>query len=275
MLTEENLRQYLSEETLKLNLEHHYWLKDAFLNKIGRMAPNLRILSLRRLKISNESFSAIFGTLEQVEVLDISDCAFIAQSGFVKFLDACGGCLRRLQASNCQDALNNETMAKIASIESKKLEFLDISYAKLVTDEGLKAFEGKKFPITHLCLNGMTSVTGLGLSYPINACKDTLEIYEGALMDQEELKVAEFGKALGTCFLLGSIDIGGCHHITDEFFHHLTNGERVFEGTSSKPGLPNLITMKMNFLKAVTDMAVNSICQRAAKLEHLEIAGCE
>lgn len=64
VLTEENLKKYLSEETLKLNLEHHYWLKDTFLNKIGRMAPKLRILSLRRLKISDESFAALFGSLE-------------------------------------------------------------------------------------------------------------------------------------------------------------------------------------------------------------------
>lgn len=41
VLTEENLRKYLGEETVKINLEHHYWLKDSFLSKIGRMAPNL------------------------------------------------------------------------------------------------------------------------------------------------------------------------------------------------------------------------------------------
>lgn len=183
MLTEENLKKYLSEETLKLNLEHHYWLKDTFLNKIGRMAPNLRVLSLRRLKISDESFAKLFGSLEQLEVLDISDCPFIDVNGFSKFLDASSKCLRRLQASNCQLALVDATVQKLANIESRRLEFLDISYAKMVTDEGLKAFEGKEFPMTHLCLNGLSSVTGQGLQYPIAACKSTLRIYEGALMD--------------------------------------------------------------------------------------------
>jgi hypothetical protein len=52
-LTEESLKVYLSKETEKLNLEHSYWLKDSFLDKIGRMAPNLKELSLRRLKITN------------------------------------------------------------------------------------------------------------------------------------------------------------------------------------------------------------------------------
>jgi len=59
VLTEETLKDYISIETLKLNLEHHYWIKDTFLDKIGRMAPNLIELSLRRLQISNKAFTAI------------------------------------------------------------------------------------------------------------------------------------------------------------------------------------------------------------------------
>ena len=60
-------------------------------------------------------------------------------------------------------------------------------------------------------------------------------------MDQEELKVADFGKALGHCFLLESLDLGGCKHITDEFFNHLIAGSKVLEDESTvKPGLQHL-----------------------------------
>lgn len=145
----------------------------------------------------------------------------------------------------------------------------------MVTDEGLKGFEGKKFPITHLCLNGLSSVTGVGLQYPIAACKDTLQIYEGALMDQEGLRSADFGKPMSTCFQLESIDISGCHWITDEFFMHLSNGELMVEGNATKPGLQNLVTVKMSFLKNITDTSVGKVCGMSQKLEHLEIAGCE
>ena len=41
VLTEENLKKFLSIETLKLNLDHHNWLKDSFLAKIGGLAPKL------------------------------------------------------------------------------------------------------------------------------------------------------------------------------------------------------------------------------------------
>lgn len=64
VLTEENLRRYLSDETMKVDLEHHHWLSDQFLNKIGRIAPNLRVLSVRRLKISDQSFFDIANALK-------------------------------------------------------------------------------------------------------------------------------------------------------------------------------------------------------------------
>jgi len=81
VITEETLKQYLGPETEKLNLEHHYWIKDNFIDKIGRMAPNLRELSVRRLKISNRAFSDIMLQLKHLDRIDISDCHYILASG--------------------------------------------------------------------------------------------------------------------------------------------------------------------------------------------------
>jgi hypothetical protein len=72
---------YLTHETERLNLEHAYWLKDVFLDKIGRMAPNLRELSLRRLRISNNAFTELVTYLRRLEIVDLSDCMSIGESG--------------------------------------------------------------------------------------------------------------------------------------------------------------------------------------------------
>lgn len=72
VLTEENLREYLGPHTLRLNLEHHYWLKDSFLGKIGRMSTNIQVLSLRRLQISNKMFTELWGINDPVEIWDWS-----------------------------------------------------------------------------------------------------------------------------------------------------------------------------------------------------------
>jgi len=86
VLTEDNLKKYLSQETLRLNLEHHYWLKDSFMSKLGRMAPNLQVLSLRRLKITDDAFFEMFSHLRHVQRLDISNSPFIEKKGMLQFL---------------------------------------------------------------------------------------------------------------------------------------------------------------------------------------------
>jgi hypothetical protein len=83
VITEESLKEYLGPETEKINLEHHYWLKDNFIDKIGRMAPNLRELCIRRLKISNKAFADIVMHLKKLENIDISDCPNIHSSAMM------------------------------------------------------------------------------------------------------------------------------------------------------------------------------------------------
>lgn len=41
ILNAENLKEYLSPDTLRLNLENHYWINNNMIDKIGVMAPNI------------------------------------------------------------------------------------------------------------------------------------------------------------------------------------------------------------------------------------------
>lgn len=104
------------------------------------MAPNLSHLCLRRLKISNDSFSDLSNHLKHIEALDISDCFMIQEQSVIKFLTNNAKTLKKFQASNCIDAITNTTLKQLVEIEDLPLEFLDISFAKLVTDEGLMPF---------------------------------------------------------------------------------------------------------------------------------------
>lgn len=203
--------------------------------------------------------------------------------------EACGHSLTELQASNCQLAITDETFAGVPEVPGipkrdsyikegqppieesdgkagvrasvgvsslPNLEFLDVSFNKEVTDVGLNAFEGKTVPLKHLSFTGCTGISGKGLSHPISACKDTLEIFEGALMDQEDMKIPDFGKSLGECFKIQCIDLAGCRAIGDDFFNHLMNGEQVLDGIKTKPGLPELNTLKVNFLIRIMDGSI-------------------
>ena len=75
ILNEENLREYLNEDTLRLNLENHYWIRNNMIQNIGRMAPNLMVLSLRRMKfITNPVYAEVFKYLRHLEKVDLTDC---------------------------------------------------------------------------------------------------------------------------------------------------------------------------------------------------------
>lgn len=111
-------------------------------------------------------------------------------------------------------------------------------------------------------------------------------------MDQEGLANSHFGKALGFCFKLQTLDLGGCKHIGEDFFNweHLAinsphspanrsapipKGEKMEDGINTKPGLAELVTVKLNFLVKIGDGSVSRICEMTNKLEHLELTGCE
>lgn len=73
----------LNEETVKIDLENHYWLKDNFLDKIGRMAPNLVHISLRKLQISDHAFFNIIKYLNHVQQADFSNCKLIQPDSLI------------------------------------------------------------------------------------------------------------------------------------------------------------------------------------------------
>jgi len=54
VITDDSLKKTLNPGTTRLILDNHYWV--SFIDKIGRMAPNLKHLSLRGLNMSNDFF---------------------------------------------------------------------------------------------------------------------------------------------------------------------------------------------------------------------------
>lgn len=105
---------------------------------------------------------------------------------------------------------------------------LDISYNKLVSDEGFAAFNGKKLPIQTLQVTSLGDlVSGKGLAFIIDTCQATLRHYSAANMRQDYLKAPEYGVALGKCFKLESLDVAGCRGLGDDFLQKITSGELV------------------------------------------------
>lgn len=183
ILNEENLKKCLSHETLRLNLENHYWLKNNMIDKIGQMAPNLRVLSFRRMKfISNPTFALIFKHLKQLVRLDLCDCDGLLPTAACLAIDNSKETLSEVQFSGCTGAVNDKVMSLLAGLE-KTLTLLDISYCKQVTDEGLTHFAEKSYPLEVLVINGVTGISGQALNTWLKSFSASLAEFEASLMD--------------------------------------------------------------------------------------------
>jgi len=53
-------------------------------------------LSIRRLKITDESFTDCMHYLKKLERLDVSSCPFIGKTGLLKFFENCGNSFTEL-----------------------------------------------------------------------------------------------------------------------------------------------------------------------------------
>ena len=115
ILSEENLREYLNPDTLRLNLENHYWIKNNMIDKIGRMSPNIQVLNLRRMKfINNPAFAQVFKYMRSLQMVDLSDCAGLLTSACNLMVDNNKG-LSHIQLSGCNKGVDNEVMKNIAT----------------------------------------------------------------------------------------------------------------------------------------------------------------
>jgi len=224
-------------------LENHFWIKDNFIDKLGRMAPNLVNLSFKGINMSNQAFMDCVMRMPKLEHIDVSNCRTIEPNG-MKTLFGTAKCIFTLKAISCKRGITDEIMPFLA--KHKKMTVLDLSYCSELTDEGLKVFnppppnndipaddqEKKEAPppppipvykFRELSLAGLTNATNEGFKAILETCEKTLLVLNLSLNDQESF-TSEVSKAIAQCFELLSLDLTGCLGLDDQALNHLTRG---------------------------------------------------
>jgi len=147
------------------------------------MAPNLMVLSFRRMKfISNPIFAEVFKQLKNLRRVDLSDCLGLLDTACCLMVEK-NPQLSYLQLSGCTEGVNDEVLDMIANRLTTTLNFLDISYCKRVTDEGLAHFNNKEIPLESLFINGVNGISGSAVKQMLHSVKDNLLDFEAALND--------------------------------------------------------------------------------------------
>ena len=161
----------------------------------------------------------------------------------------------------------------IANNLTNTLNFLDISYCKAITDEGLAHFSEKTYPLDSLIINGCNGISGAGLKQMLHSFKDTLLELECAFNDQASFN-SSFFETLGFCFNLETLDVSGSNDINDDGGRALTNASVTVGNETVKPGLSSCITLKISGSN-IGDATMPLITKAMPNLEHVELVKCE
>ena len=243
------------------------------IDKIGRMAPNIQVLSLRRMKfITNPVFAQVFKYMHDLQRIDLTDCDGLLPTACNLLIDNNRG-LSYIQLSGCNKGVDNEVMKNIALLLQNSLNFLDISYCKNVTDEGLAHFTGKTYPLDSLIINGVNGISGPGVKQLLLSFTDTLLDFEAAINDQDAFN-SSFFETLGQCYNLETLDVSGSKGIDDDGGRHITNATVTVGNESVKPGLQYLHTLKVN-ASTISDATLPLLIKAMPNLEHVELCKCE
>ena len=182
VLTEEALRGILSPAVDRLSLENHNWIRPCYLDKIGRLAPNLSVLSLRATQTTDDAIDAIFLYARGIQELDLSRCSALTPTALIYVVDRSPR-LTILNAAHNSEAVTDEVLARLQPLPF--LSVLNISYCKQVTDAGLCALSRADFEepneidtsanptvpnvisvqpsLREIYLNGLPQITNTGL----------------------------------------------------------------------------------------------------------------
>ena len=170
--------------------------------------------------ITNPVFAMVFKYMHSLRRIDLTDCLGLLGTATCLLIDN-NRDLQFVQLSGCTNGVDDDVMRNIANCLTN-LNMLDISYCKEVTDEGLKHFTDKTYPLDTLCVNGCNKISGPGLKQLLHSFKDTLLDLEAALNDQPTFN-SSFFETLGYCFNLETLDVSGSNDINDDGFRHLCN----------------------------------------------------
>lgn len=127
ILTEESLKVQLSSSLRCLKLDNHFWIKNNFIDKIGRMAPNLVELSIRGLKVDSQSFIDMVKHMALIKILDISNCRLLDETAIMALADT-NKAIVQFRASGCRNAITDASLTKLVQESKTEFEIMDISY---------------------------------------------------------------------------------------------------------------------------------------------------
>ena len=252
-ITEEWVKDNLNEKVTKINFSNCYWLSKDLVSKLGRLDPNLKVIILKNLDLSNYIVENIIVHCKTLEVLDISNCTGLA-SGLLEIISEKGQNLIDLNIANLNGGINDLELINIG-YKLKNLKKINISRNHSITDKGIKGLLCHGIKLSLADFSACLSLTNTGIQTLFEYTADTLEdLYLNFLP-----KITDEGfSGLSNCKLLKNLEIMG--------------SSASLGGLVS--GLSKLVTANLSGCTKLNDSVVNSIVSNNGNMRILRLSSC-
>jgi len=271
ILTEQSLKDMLSENLTYLNLANLKWVKNEHLNKLGFVAPNLVELNISGTVADDATLEELGKTAVNLKSIDISHCSALTEKGVKGFFRECST-LYKFWAANCPNSVTDESM--LLFVDQEELRSLNIDFCVKVTDASLEPLVEASPPLKELHISGCVKITGKCVTALIQKGNYQLEVAELSNLSQPEFD-NETMKAVGTCAKLRKLNISGDSNVGDEGLHNLILGLKEADDTLIKKeeGLKHLTEFRMSSSKINSEGAMIKFCNACPNLETLDMNG--
>lgn len=271
IITEQSLKEMMSENLFKLNLSNLKWVKNEHLNKLGFLSPNLIELNISGTCANDSTLEELGLTLAHLKSIDISNCQELTEKGVIGFFTNCPE-LHKFWAANCNKSVTDESLVRFT--QSTELVSFNIEFCNQVSETSLQVITAACPPLKELYISGCTKLTGKAVAALIESSKYQLEIAELSNLTQPEFD-NETMKSVGSCAKLKRLNISGDSLIGDDAIHNLILGGKESEDVMIKKeeGFKHLVEFRMSSTKVNSEGAVIKFCNSCPNLEILDLNG--
>eukprot|EP00929_Paragymnodinium_shiwhaense_P018080 TRINITY_DN12804_c0_g1_i1.p1 TRINITY_DN12804_c0_g1~~TRINITY_DN12804_c0_g1_i1.p1 ORF type:complete len:487 (+),score=108.98 TRINITY_DN12804_c0_g1_i1:70-1530(+) len=260
---------------LRLCLADHSWFEPELLERLGRMVPKLRELSLRNTRATDAAVAAFGTNCPELRKLDVSECRITDLSCVGMLPD-----LRELRASGCDKAVNAAVVASLRT--ARHLELLDLSHCSGVDDEGLIALasEGGVQHITHLDLSSCENLQDDGL-VAICLANPTID-YLSVAYNPKHISDDRVSRAVRSLLRVRTLDFGGCpqlgHQLAQSIARYCEFVENICFAMNEVPDgdlykllitCPHLRRLDLSNCELITDEGLQGSVPQAKSLRTL------
>ncbi|XP_062991086.1 F-box and leucine-rich repeat protein 13 [Elgaria multicarinata webbii] len=240
---------------IKMKIEGSNRVTDLSFRLMTKFWPNMKSIGVPDCQKITDVGLKLIAPLDDIVVLNLSDCMRISDGGIKSFVDGSSGSrIRELNLANCS-YITDSAVKKIAQ-SCPNLIYLNLRYCQAVTDTGIE---------TLVLISSLAYINISGLDITDQALETLGKLWRIKEITISECKLISDTGIKKFCVELRKleyIDFSHCHELSNHSLKYLTFSCR------------GITSLSMAGCSKISDVGIQCVAASCTYLHYLDISGC-